>query len=108
MARPEKHIFVCTHTRPSDHPKGSCDGREAQTIRDGFAKIFEDRDLWNRFKLTQSSCLGVCEHGPAVLVYPEGVIYAKVRSGDIATIVDEHLLGGEPVESLKIDKAVWD
>ncbi len=108
MAKPEKHIFVCAHARPEDHPKGSCAARGAQPIRDVFADTFEERGLWGRLKLTQTSCLGVCEQGPVVLVYPEGVMYAKVQPSDVATIIDQHLLGGEPVESLKIDKELWD
>ncbi len=108
MTRPEKHIFVCTHTRPSDHPKGSCSARGSGELVDSFAEEFEERKLWGRFKLNTSSCFGACEHGPIVLVYPEGVMYQKVQAKDVNMIIDEHLLGGKPVEALKISKDEWD
>ncbi len=107
MARPEKHVFVCTHSRPSDHPKGSCTARGSQAIVDAFASEFESRGLWGRFKLNTSSCFGACEHSPSVLVYPEGVMYRKVTAQDVPKIIEEHLLGGQAVEALKMPKEVW-
>jgi NADH:ubiquinone oxidoreductase subunit E len=68
MARPEKHVFVCTHSRSSDDPKGSCSASGSQAIVDAFASEFESRGLWGRFKLNTSSCFGTCEYNPSVLV----------------------------------------
>jgi (2Fe-2S) ferredoxin len=42
-----------------------------------------------------------------VLVYPEGVMYQKVAPQDVATIIEEHLLGGKSVDALKMPKEVW-
>lgn len=108
MSRPEKHVFICAQSRPAGHPKGSCSDRDAKEVVDSFSKEFEERELWGRFKFSTSSCLGACEHGPVVLVYPEGVMYQKVQAGDVNTIIDEHLLGGKPVEALKMPKEIWD
>ncbi len=107
MAKPERHVFVCMHTRPVDDPKGSCTARGGQAVVNAFSKEFATRGLWGRFKLSTSSCLGVCEHGPNVLVYPEGVMYGPVQEGDVATIVRDHLLGGEPVASLAVPADSW-
>jgi len=108
MARPEKHVFVCGQSRPDDHPKGSCQARGCKPLIDGFREQFEERELWGKFKFSTSSCLGACEQGPIVLVYPEGVMYQKVQADDVTTIIDEHLIGGTPVEALKISKEIWD
>lgn len=107
MAKPEKHVFVCTHSRPSDDPKGSCAAHGSQAVVDAFAKAFESRGLWGRFKLNTSSCLGTCELGPSVLVYPEGVLYQRVEPRDVAAIIEGHLLGGKPVAALEAPKDVW-
>jgi (2Fe-2S) ferredoxin len=107
MPRPEKHVFVCTHLRPADHPKGSCAARGGEEILDLFANEFETRELWERFKLTKTGCLGTCEQGPTVLVYPEGVMYQKVVPDDVVTIIEEHILGDQPVERLKMPADVW-
>lgn len=108
MARPEKHVLVCTHSRPKDDPKGSCSGQGADNLVDTFSKEFGDRGLWGRIKFNTTSCMGACEHGPIVLVYPEGVMYGKVQASDVNTIIDQHLLGGTPVEALKVPKDIWD
>ncbi len=107
MARPEKHILVCTHSRPKDDPKGCCADRGGQEIADAFRQEIGDRDLWGRFKLNTTSCLGVCEFGPSVLIYPENVMYKELKTGDVHTIIEQHLLGGNPVEELKVPADAW-
>ena len=107
MARPEKHILVCTHQRPADHEKGCCLDRGGKEISRAFADEFEARGLWGRFKLNTTSCLGACEQGPRALIYPEGVMYGKLTPQDVPRIIKQHLLEGEPVESLKVPADAW-
>jgi (2Fe-2S) ferredoxin len=108
MPRPEKHVLVCTHFRPPNHEKGSCGGRGSKSVIGKFAQEFEVRDLYGRFKLTTTDCLGVCEHGPAVLVYPEGIMYGKLTEDDVPKIIETHLLGGEPIEELRVPAEAWE
>lgn len=56
-------------------------------------------------RANRSGCLDQCEHGPCVVVYPEGIWYGGVAVADVATIVEEHLLGGRPVRRLLIDES---
>jgi (2Fe-2S) ferredoxin len=37
-----------------------------------------------------------------MVVYPEAVWYGNVRPEDAAVIVEEHLVGGRPVERLRV------
>jgi (2Fe-2S) ferredoxin len=107
MAKPEKHVFVCMQSRPAGHPRGSCAERGAQDVMAEFGQQFEQKGLWGRFLLTSCGCVGSCNQGPSVLVYPEGILYGPVAKADVSAIIDEHLLGDAPVERLKAPADVW-
>ena len=107
MTRPEKHVLVCTQSRPEDHPKGCCNAVGGADIANEFAKEFEERNLWGRFKLNTTSCLGACEHSPSALIYPEGVMYCGLKITDVVNIIEQHLLGDQPIEELKVPAEIW-
>jgi (2Fe-2S) ferredoxin len=107
MARPEKHVFVCTQSRPPGHPRGSCAEKAGGDIMGEFGQQFEQRGLWGRFLLTSAGCMGGCDSGLVVLIYPEGVMYGNVSKEDVSAIIDEHLLGDKQVERLKVAPEVW-
>ena len=50
--------------------------------------------------ISQSGCQGFCQMGPLVTLYPQGVLYTKVKPCDVEEIVDQTLLGGKLVERL--------
>jgi (2Fe-2S) ferredoxin len=108
MPRPEKHVFVCSHLRPPNHEKGSCKGRGAKLVIGKFAEEFEARGLHGRFRFSTTDCLGVCEHGPAAVVYPEGIMYGNLTADDVPKIIETHLLGGEAIEDLKVPAEAWE
>ena len=58
--------------------------------------------LGGKVRINKSGCLDQCEHGPTVVVYPEAVWYGGVKPENAAEIVQEHLVGGRPVERLRI------
>jgi (2Fe-2S) ferredoxin len=107
MAKPVKHVFVCTQSRPPGHPRGSCGANGSAAIFQEFMRQFEQRGLWGRMALTSSGCLGPCGQGASVLVYPEGVMYGGVSPQDVTAIIDDHLLGDKPVDSLKVPAEIW-
>ncbi len=107
MPRPEKHVFVCTQNRPAGHPRGSCASSGCGQVMNEFMSQIQARNLFDKIALTNTGCLGPCGFGSSVLVYPDGVMYGKVKPVDVATIIEQHLLGGEPVASLQVPAEVW-
>ena len=107
MARPARHVFVCSQHRPSGHPRGSCGEKGCRDVVDEFMHQWQQRQVFAQVLVTPSSCIGPCGMGPNVLVYPEGVMYSNVTKADVAAIFDEHLLGGKVVERLKAPADIW-
>ncbi|MBS1853047.1 MAG: (2Fe-2S) ferredoxin domain-containing protein [Acidobacteria bacterium] len=102
MAKFEKHIFVCGNVRPAGHPRGCCDPAAKAELQVLFKQKLAEHGLKGRIRANQAGCLDQCEHGPTVVVYPEGVWYGQVTPGDVDEIVQSHILSGKPVERLRL------
>lgn len=107
MPRPLRHVFVCSQQRPVGHPRGSCSQKGCGDVLQAFWAELQKRNAYDKIAVTYSGCLGPCDQGTNVLVYPEAVLYGNVTNADVAEIFDKHLLGGEPVERLLAPGAVW-
>ena len=98
----ERHIFICTNRRDPGNPKGSCAAKGADEVRDALKATLHDRGLKGRMRANAAGCLDQCERGVTVVVYPEQVWYGGVRVEDVPEIVESHLVGGVPVERLRM------
>ena len=108
MAKPEKFVFVCTNNRPEGHPRGSCSNKGAGAVVLKFAEALDKQGLIGKVALINSGCMGPCFEGPLVAIFPGDYWYKEVSPEDVAEIVSDHLVGGNPVERLTMNDDDWD
>jgi len=98
LDRLRAHVLVCT--------AGSCASKSEQKqalkelrreVKAAGLKKGDERVL-----VTGVGCLGVCQGGPIALVWPDGTFYQKATPANLRRVLQEHVLGGEPVEELCI------
>jgi (2Fe-2S) ferredoxin len=92
------HLYVCSQQKPEGVP--SCPAAGASAVLSAIEREVLARGLDNEVQITTSGCQGLCDEGPMMVVYPEGVWYRKVQPSDATDIVSAHLAGGKPVERL--------
>ena len=98
----QKHVFICINQREPGNPKGDCSSKGGEAVREEFKRQLHDRGLKGRMRANAAGCLDQCARGVTVVVYPEQVWYGGVRPEDVAEIVEQHLIGGVPVDRLRM------
>jgi (2Fe-2S) ferredoxin len=110
----ERHIFLCAVSE-----KQKCCSREvgeaswaylkARTKELGLVGPRRDGDHprggGGGVQRTKADCLQMCDAGPIAVVWPDGVWYHSCTPDALERIIQEHLIGGEPVESLRLQPA---
>lgn len=101
MMTPKYHVFLCTSCRPNSTQNGMCAKRGSSGLLGALMMEVEDRDLTGDVMINNTGCFGVCQNGPLMVVYPEGIWYRDLDVEKIARIVESHFEKGEPVEEYR-------
>ncbi|MGB9104988.1 MAG: methyltransferase dimerization domain-containing protein, partial [Terriglobales bacterium] len=92
------HLFLCTQQKPEGVP--SCPASGSFAVLDALDREIRARGLNSDVQLTTCGCMGLCDEGPVMVVYPAGAWYRHVRPSDVGEIVGTHLRDGKPVDRL--------
>ena len=92
------HILVCGGT--------GCTSSNSQKIIERLEEELKANGLDKEVKVIKTGCFGLCEHGPIMIVYPEGSFYSRVTPEDAKEIVAEHILKGRIVKHLLYQETI--
>jgi (2Fe-2S) ferredoxin len=94
------HVIVCTQQKMENVT--CCAAGGAAAIVDSLNEQLAKNGLANDVIVSTTGCLGACDRGPIMIVYPDATWYGSVKPTDIGEIVSSHLKNGQPVARLMI------
>jgi len=96
------HLFICCNQREPGSARGCCDPAGNEALRNAFKVECKKRGLGPLVRANKAGCLDQCEHGPAVVIYPQGIWYGHVTLADVPRILEETVQHGRVLEDLRI------
>lgn len=101
MMEEPARVYVCGGPR--------CSNKDSAAVRIALRRAIESASLRESITLVKKvgACLGLCQHGPNLMIYPEGTWYCRVTPEDVAEIIETHFVNGSIVERLKGPEIDW-
>ncbi len=107
IPQPTFYVFKCEQSAPPGMPKPSCVTDESRDLFNHFAQKLMQNNIMGPVQPIRTSCLGRCQMGPVMMVEPGHYMYCKLSKEKIDKIVQEHIIGGNPVVEYLIPEQFW-
>jgi (2Fe-2S) ferredoxin len=101
MQKPLRHILVCGSFRMNGLPQGVCAKSGSGQLLQYLQEELSDRGLLD-VVVSCTSCLKVCDRGPAIVVYPDNWWFGHVDNEEAIDAIIESLGTNTPNEKYKI------
>ena len=88
-----RHVFVCTSGE-------YCPLDGSERVHRLLKEAVAERGLKSSIRVNKAGCFSQCGNGPMLVVYPDDVWYGGVTEESALRILEEHLIGGRPVDGL--------
>ena len=88
----KKIISVCVST--------GCEALGVQKVLETFEDELKKQGLEGKVEIKGTGCLGFCEKGPRLVIYPEEIYYFQVKPSDVPDIISKTLINNQIVEKL--------
>jgi (2Fe-2S) ferredoxin len=95
MNKPAWHIFVCASFRADGDPKGVCHKKGSVALLPYIENEILDRGM--DAQVTSTGCMKACDHGPVMVVQPQGYWYGRVDSEAAVDAILDALEAGRVV-----------
>ncbi len=80
-----------------------CHASGCHQVIDAFKRVLQDQDKKDGIGIRVTGCHGFCERGPLVVIYPQKILYQRVKPEDAVNIYEETIQKGNVIESLLYD-----
>ncbi len=84
-------IFVCTNASHEGEDRPVCAAGRSEEVLKVLKEEVKKRGLKGKVRVLKSGCMDLCEKGPNVMAYPEGILHSGVTPEDIPALIERYL-----------------
>jgi (2Fe-2S) ferredoxin len=99
MEKPKSHILLCGSFRSNGEPQGICAKKGGAGLVGYLESELADRGM-SDVSVSLTSCLKVCDRGPAAVVYPQGWWFGDVSGEEAIDGILDSIESGQPSGNL--------